>query len=571
MMVRNVTLNKKDTREIDKVWKAALYLRLSKEDGDKEEKSESNSIQNQKKLLKQFVDMEPDIQVYDIYVDDGYSGTNFERPNFVRMINDIKKRKVNCVIVKDLSRFGRNYVDAGQYLEKLFPFLDVRFIAINDYIDSFQNPNSMNNILVPFKNLINDEYCRDISNKVRSSLDIKRKQGKHIGSFVCYGYKKNPKEKNRLIIDDEAAKVVRDIYKWYISGMSKMGIAKKLDELGVLNPSSYKRSKGFNYRNPNEKNYKYRWDVTTIHRILQNQMYVGDMVQGTRKVVSYKVQVIQPQDEKDWIIVPNTHEAIISRENFTLVQQLLKERTVKVARENNLYWNSGYVRCGDCGRNLRKLEGKKNAVNYSYLKCTAYSKTNKQDSCNSHHRIELDKLEELVLLAIQSQVALAIDIDQAIRTIKANSEINKEAKKIAHLLEKSKEEIAKIDTMILDLYPDWKAGMISKNEYIKLKKQFEENREKAVSRVADLEQRVNRDKKEQYSSNQILDEFLKYKNISLLTREVMEALIENVYVYDNNKIKIIFKYQDPFKSELAYLAEKQKCLNEKQKKALLGA
>ena len=571
MMVRNVTLNKKDTREIDKVWKAALYLRLSKEDGDKEEKSESNSIQNQKKLLKQFVDMEPDIQIFDIYVDDGYSGTNFDRPDFVRMINDIKKRKVNCVIVKDLSRFGRNYVDAGQYLEKLFPFLDVRFIAINDYIDSFQNPNSMNNILVPFKNLINDEYCRDISNKVRSSLDIKRKQGKHIGSFVCYGYKKNPREKNRLIIDDEAAEVVRDIYKWYISGMSKMGIAKKLDELGVPNPSSYKRSKGFNYRNPNEKNYKYRWDVTTIHRILQNQMYVGDMVQGTRKVVSYKVQVIQPQDEKDWIIVPNTHEAIISREDFALVQQLLKERTVKVARENKLYWNSGYVRCGDCGRNLRKLEGKKNAVNYSYLKCTAYSKTNKQDSCNSHHRIELDKLEELVLSAIQSQVALAIDIDQAIQTIKANSEINKEAKKIAHLLEKSKEEIAKIDTMILDLYPDWKAGMISKNEYIKLKKQFEENREKAVSRVADLEQRVNRDKKEQYSSNQILDEFLKYKNISLLTREVMEALIENVYVYDNNKIKIIFKYQDPFKSELAYLAEKQKCLNEKQKKALSGA
>ena len=290
------------------------------------------------------------------------------------------------------------------------------------------------------------------------------------------------------------------------------------------------------------------------------------MVQGTRKVVSYKVQVIQPQDEKDWIIVPNTHEAIISREDFTLVQQLLKERTVKVARENNLYWNSGYVRCGDCGRNLRKLEGEKNAVNYSYLKCTTYSKTNKQDSCNSHHRIELDKLEELVLSAIQSQVALAIDIDQAIQTIKANSEINKEAKKIAHLLEKSKEEIAKIDTMILDLYPDWKAGMISKNEYIKLKKQFEENREKAVSRVADLEQRINRDDKEHFSFNHIIDDFLKFKNISLLTREVMEALIEKVYVYEDNKIKIVFKYRDPFKSALKYVKNNQKFLDKQQKK-----
>ncbi len=220
------------------LWRAGLYVRLSREDGDKEE---SDSIGNQRSFLQEFAALESDIAVHDIYIDDGYSGTNFERPSFQRMMDDLKSRVINCVIVKDLSRFGRNYIEVGQYIEKIFPFMDVRFISVGDMLDSVKNPQAMNNLIVPFKNIINDEYCRDISNKVRSSLDLKRKQGKFIGSFATYGYRKDPADHNHLVIDEEAAAVVRDIFGWFIGGMSILGIAKRLNALGVLNPTAYKR------------------------------------------------------------------------------------------------------------------------------------------------------------------------------------------------------------------------------------------------------------------------------------------------------------------------------------------
>ena len=240
----NIQVKKRKQSDKNKIWQAALYLRLSREDGDKEE---SDSVVNQKELLNQFISLEPDIVVYDVYVDDGWSGTNFERPDFIRMMQDMKEGKVNCVIVKDLSRFGRNYIDVGQYIEKIFPLLDIRFISVTDNLDSVKNPQTMNTIMVPFKNLINDEYCRDISNKVRSSLDMKRKQGKHIGSFACYGYQKDPEDHNHLVIDEEAAEVVRDIFQWYISGMSILSISQKLNAMGVPNPSCYNKIHGFKY------------------------------------------------------------------------------------------------------------------------------------------------------------------------------------------------------------------------------------------------------------------------------------------------------------------------------------
>ena len=569
MNMNNVRFNKEELLGITKVWQAALYVRLSREDGDKEEKSESNSISNQKDLLEKFAELEPDIQIYDVYVDDGYSGTNFDRPNFIRMMDDIKAGNVNCVIVKDLSRFGRNYIDAGEYLEKLFPLLDVRFISVTDCLDSYKNPSSMNNIIVPFKNLINDEYCRDISNKVRSSLDMMRKQGKHIGSFACYGYMKNPEDKNHLVIDEEVADVVRDIFKWYISGMSSLAIAKKLNELDIPCPSVYKKMQGLKYKNPKGTVYGSKWQQSGVIRILRNQMYVGDLVQGVNKVKSYKVQVLQRQAEKDWIIVPNTHEPIISREDFALAQELQKRRTRKAPTSGLLYWYSGFVRCGDCGNTMRRKEHKHDYGYYAYLKCTTYTRIDK--SICTKHTIRLDKLENMVLSAIQSQVALAVDMDQAIQTINANEHVNKETKKLAKLLEKSKEEIEQVESMILDLYPDWKAGVISKEEYMKLKKKFDEQKEKAIQRSEDLKKRIEEAENGQDSSNQFLESFLQYKNITSLTREVMVALIDMIYIYEGNKIKIVFKYQDPFKLAMGYIENNQEYLAVEQKKILLGA
>lgn len=562
----NVQVKKRKQSGKNKIWQAALYLRLSREDGDKEE---SDSVVNQKELLNQFISLEPDIVVYDVYVDDGWSGTNFDRPDFIRMMADIKAGKVNCVIVKDLSRFGRNYIDVGQYIEKIFPLLDIRFISVTDNLDSVKSPHTMNTIMVPFKNLINDEYCRDISNKVRSSLDMKRKQGKHIGSFACYGYKKDPEDHNHLVIDEEAAEVVRDIYRWYISGMSMLSISQKLNAMGVPNPSSYKKMQGLKYKNRYENIGMGKWPDSSVRRILSNQMYIGNLVQGTLKIKSYKVQVAQRQDKEDWIIVENTHEPIISKEDFETVQDLLLRNTRKAPERTTVHLFSGYVTCGDCGRSMARKENHHAYGDYTYYVCKTHTKIDKT-AC-SRHTTRADKLENIVLSSIQTQVALAVDMDDAIRSISTNANASKESLRLEKLLEKAKDEVKEIESMTLDLYPDWKSGVISKEEYLELKKRFEDQKKNSMKKIRDLQDKIDDIERGQSGSNQFIDNFIAYKNIDKLTREIVVALIEMIYIYENNKIKIVFKYQNPFKEAMEYIENNKTLLKEEQAKALLGA
>ena len=263
------------------LWKPALYIRLSREDGDREE---SNSIASQRELLTEFVDTQTDMTAPRLYTDDGCTGTDFDRPDFQRMLVDLRAGLVNCVIVKDLSRFGRNYVGVGEYLEHVFPLLNVRFISVSDNVDSYLDPRSVNNLVVPFKNILNDEYARDISNKVRASLDLKRRQGKFIGSFASYGYRKDPSDHSRLLIDEPAAAVVRDIFNWFIGGTSVLGIAKRLNEQGVPNPSAYKRQQGMNYRHPTSDRLDDLWPDSSVRRILRNPLYTGTMQKPYEKL-----------------------------------------------------------------------------------------------------------------------------------------------------------------------------------------------------------------------------------------------------------------------------------------------
>lgn len=550
----------------DKVWQAALYVRLSREDGDKEE---SDSVVNQKDLLLQFVSLEPDIIVHDIYMDDGWSGTNFERPDFIRMMTDIKNGEVNCVIVKDLSRFGRNYIDVGQYIEKIFPLMDIRFISVSDSLDSVKNPQTMNTIMVPFKNLINDEYCRDISNKVRSSLDMKRRQGKHIGSFACYGYKKDPEDHNHLVIDEEAAEIVREIFRWYISGMSILSISQKLNSMGVPNPASYKKKQGLNYKNSFERLSGGKWPDSSIRRILSNQMYIGNLVQGTMKVKSYKVQVSQRQAKDDWIIVENTHEPIVSKEDFETVQDLLLRNTRKAPAMTKVHLFSGYVKCGDCGRSMIRKEYRHEYGDYVYYLCRTHAKVDK--SACSKHTTKADKLEKIVLSSIRTQIALAVDMEEAIRSINANENTNKESFRLRKMLEQAKEEAKQAEDMILDLYPDWKSGVISKEEYLELKKRFDAQKKNALQKMKEIQSKIGEAEKGQDGSNQFIENFKKYKNIDRLTREVIVALIDMIYIYEDSKIRIVFKYQNPFREAMEYIANNKELLEKEQARALLGA
>ncbi len=259
-----------------KVWSVALYIRLSQEDVDNGiEKQESNSVTSQKTLLNEFIEENEDLVVYDTYIDDGFTGTDFNRPSFQRLLEDMRKAKINCVIVKDLSRLGRNYIEVGNYIEQVFPLFNIRFIAINDSVDSFKNPSSTNTILVPFKNLINDEYARDTSIKIRTSLNGKKKKGEFIGAFPSYGYIKDPKDKHRLIIDESVANIIKNIFDWNVNkGLGKIAICHRLNDLGVLNPTGHKKLElRQNYRNYGTQDNKYTWTPSTVRNILKNEVY----------------------------------------------------------------------------------------------------------------------------------------------------------------------------------------------------------------------------------------------------------------------------------------------------------
>mgnify|MGYP000419407330 CR=1 FL=1 len=296
-------------KEKNKDIRAAAYLRLSIEDGDK---AESNSIGNQRELIRDFAAERPGLHLVEEYADDGYTGTNFERPGFKRMMEDIKSGKINCIIVKDLSRLGRNYIEMGKYLEQIFPMMGIRFIAINDNYDNANTESSdSDSIVVPFKNLLNDSYCRDISIKVRSQLDMKRRKGEFIGGYAIYGYCKDKRNKNRLVVDEYAADIVRSIYRRKLEGMSAQAIAEQLNSENVLAPSEYKRLCGLNYHSGFKAGTHAKWQAIQVLRILKNEVYTGTMVQGRRQKINYKIKKIRDVEESGWIRVPNMHEAII--------------------------------------------------------------------------------------------------------------------------------------------------------------------------------------------------------------------------------------------------------------------
>lgn len=359
-------------------WNVAGYLRLSKEDN---ENMESNSIVNQRELIEQYINGKEDLELIEYYIDYGYSGTNFNRPGFEKLLQDMKNKKINCIIVKDLSRFARNHIEADMYFENIFPALNIRFISVIENIDSFENPDSIDNLIVPFKNLLNDAYTKDISKKVKSALTAKRLNGEFIGTSATYGYLKNPKDKHKLIIDEETSKNVIKIFNDIIEGKTASEIANELNSNNVLTPASYK------IKNNNIEVDK-KWNAKMINVILENRVYTGDLIQGKKKVENYRSHKLINVNREEWIITENHHEPIISKEKFDEVQKILnKNKSAKNNKEKDLFYS--FLKCADCGSSftLRKVK------NYEYYHCTSYVRNG---SCTSHS-IRKDKLVELVI------------------------------------------------------------------------------------------------------------------------------------------------------------------------------
>lgn len=449
-----------------KVYRAALYVRLSKEDGDKEE---SDSIVNQKDLIRAFLADKPDIHICAECVDDGYSGANFDRPSFKRMIRDIEAGRIDCVVVKDLSRFGRNFVEAGRYIDQIFPALGIRFIAVNDNYDSINGRTSSDKILIPFKNLINDAYCRDISIKVRSQLDIKRKKGDFIGSFAVYGYWKDPSDRHKLVVDEYAAAVIRDIFRWKLEGASQQRIADRLNGRGELSPMEYKRFCGLQYKSGFHVKPKAKWTAVAIGRILRNEFYVGTLVQGRRTTPNHKVKKTIQKPSEEWVRVEDSHPAIVEKGDFLAVGRLLMQDTRVAPKEETVYLFSGLAFCGDCRQNMVRNSVCRNGKTYVYYIC-GNNRTNK--ACSSH-RISEAALTEAVFLSLKEHIANILDVERVLQYIETLPIHREEVQKADAQLVKKQEEISRYSRLKKTLYESLSDGLIDKEEYLELKSGYD--------------------------------------------------------------------------------------------------
>lgn len=513
-----------------KIYHAAIYVRLSKEDGDVATagKRESNSISNQKNLIKNFLKDKKDIVVVSERVDDGYSGSNFERPAFQMMLEDIKKGIVDCVVVKDLSRFGREYIDAGKYIERLFPALGVRFIAVNDHYDSLEGKSQADEIVIPFKNLINDAYCRDISIKIRSHLEVKRKNGEYIGAFTPYGYQKDSDNKNKLVIDVYAADIVKEIYRMKLSGMSQTAIANALNKQGVLSPMEYKHSLGIRIQDNFKTHEQAEWSAMSVKRILENEVYTGTLVQGKRTTPNHKVKKLMKKPETDWVRIEKNHEAIVSEREFALVQRLLGIDTRTSPNEEKVYPLSGLVVCGDCGAMMIKRDVPAGGKVYAYYICSRHAATK---ACAAH-RIPMGKLEETVLELVKIHIENILDMKKIMDFIHEVPFQELDIKELEIRKEAKEKEAVRCRELRDYLYEDFREGIISKEDYKELHDGYTEKRKKAEEAVRSIDQQISEVLESKSDKYHWLDYFAEHQNIQELTRTVAVELIDQILVYD---------------------------------------
>lgn len=528
-------------------WKMGGYIRLSKEDLKKtrEGKDDSNSVKNQRDLLNDFYRKHIDeFESMDEYVDDGHTGTDADREDFQRLLADVMSGRINCVIVKDLSRFARNYSDAGSLIDNLFVQMGVRFISLAENVDSYRDPDSVSSIIVPITNVMNDQYCYQTSKKIRQVFDYKRRSGQYIGSFAPYGYIKAPKDKHQLIVDEEAAEIVKQIYSLCLQGTTKRHISFYLNEHGVPSPTAYRRAKGLPVSSTSDDPM---WGDRVIWNILTNPIYTGDLVQGRRRVKSYKVHEIEAVPEEEWVIVPDTHEAIIDKESFEKVQGLLKRDTRSAPKSRELHLFSGFLRCADCGKAITRSQSGKNI----YYACSTYKKRSRL-AC-SMHSIKHNRLEAAVLFAIQQQVHLAVSYSELVARINSAPIKKSQSSRLDDLIAAKERELAKVTRYKQSLYQDWKDGEITQQEYRTMKADYEQQAE----RLSDILERLTAERAELANGvdkeHPALVAFMKFENIDSLSREILIELIDHIKVYENGNISVRFKFADELRKIAEYI------------------
>ena len=525
---------------------AAIYLRLSRDDiatgrgayagGGR---TESNSIRSQRDMIRSFIGKQDNMEIYDIYADDGYSGTNFDRPEFKRMMRDVEAGNVNCVIVKDLSRLGRDYIEAGRLIQKTFPAFSVRFIALTDHFDSLTADYSERSLVVPVKNFVNDSYARDISGKVRSHQRIKRENGDFIGAFAVYGYEKCKDNRNLLVPDDYAAGIVKRIFAWKIEGYSNLAIAEILNGMGILSPMEYKKMRGEKFQTGFAAGVQAKWSAVAVKRILTNENYIGTLVQGKEEKVNYKVKKSVRKPEEEWTKVQGAHEAIISKEDFEIVQDLLHTGTRAGAGERKPHMYAGILFCGGCMEPMiRRVNRYKGKVSVSFICPTK----NKGGNC-SRHRISEEALERLVLDGLRTQAALLRDQGKVPEGMERMENRFVEAAAFEREIERLQSERDKYLGLRAGLYEDWKREIITEEDF----RDFGEIYEK---RCQELQRAITRQKE---TGKELLEEGVtggspeRIKNamqITELDRLTLVSFVRRILVYEDKRVSLEFRYPE---------------------------
>ncbi len=538
------------------VWNACGYVRLSREDGDKEE---SNSVTGQKDLIRDFFKRNPELRECGMKVDDGYTGSNFDRPAFQEMMAEVKAGKINCIVVKDLSRFGREYLDAGEYIEKIFPFLGVRFIAINDHYDSLHSNVESDQLIIPLKNLVNETVCRDTSVKVRSQFEIKRRSGDFIGSFAVFGYAKDPADHHRLIVDSYAAGVVRDIFQWKLEGISAGDIADRLNEAGIFTPLDYKRSQGMRAYTPFRSKSESTWSAGMVLRILKNPVYIGVLEQGRVTTLSYKVKrkIYKPREE--WAIVHDHHEAIIDPYDFETVQRVLALDTRTSVRGRAVELFSGMVVCGECGAAMIRKTIPSGRKKYIYYACAAHKN---EKTCYSHS-IRDCMLEEIVLESTRRHIEDVVGLAGMLDLVGVAQLQKAKVKKLRERLEKKQEEIDRYQTLLRSLYESLTEGIIDCEEYHDLKKSYTRRREEAEAQADELQREMEQEF-DAVSNQGWFEQFRKHQGITTLDRCIVVSLIERIMVYRDHRVEVVFRWHDEFQYYLELLAQAQGLPSERE-------
>ena len=543
---RELSVTEKRGQEAAKIYKAVIYARLSSED---DRKIASHTVDNQIALLRDYIDSRDDMEFVECYCDRGFSGTKFDRPDFMRMIADMKLGKFNCIVVKDLSRLGRNYLEAGNYMEKIFPMYGVRFICVSDGFDSLYSKPMEDGMLVPLKNLINEAYAKDISKRVSISKENQQKRGEFIGTQPPLGYLKDPEDCHHLIPDPDAMQVIKDIFAWRLEGKSVTAIARHLNKMGIPSPVQYRIQKGM------EKNPKYkdvRWDGGSVGCILRNVAYIGDMEQGYQKGALYKGIPDHRQKKEQRICVMGTHEPIVDKVTFYKVQELMDEVTNKQKQVQDKYKHlhrkddvfKGLLYCADCNCKLsfyrRTVKLPSGYFHYYTYLCR---NTPYREECTKKN-MKMEKLEEIVKELINLHISLYMEREDILRELNGRKLVTGERSRLEQKKQEMLEEMDVIETRIRNLYEDLKDETISEAEYLSLKGEYVAKTEQLKKMCEETEDSISMLKPDVKVSIEVSENMDKFGGFTKLTPDIINAFIKRITFFGDNRIEVEYTFSD---------------------------